>query len=141
MGITKLLSGVHTVRETEASRFFQRHLNDPDIVTIWNHETQNWILAYWVDKDKGFVDEIDDLGPNFEMMTRDFVKSLEATRQTTHVREHKEKILRNAKRRMFKECEKVQADQERWDWLRKKTKDKCVVPFSMGGGKTTGGMV
>jgi hypothetical protein len=129
MGITKLRADKHRVVETSVAHFFRRHLNDPDILTFWNVETGQWVLAYWLHKDQGLVDEIDDLGPAFGEVTSEFVQSLERCRKTYTKEDLRTRYLRGLKQQEHQWDEALYQDQERWDWLRKRTKDKAIVPY------------
>jgi hypothetical protein len=106
-------------------------LNDPDIITFFNHQTGQWVLAYWLHKDTGIVDEIDDLGPGFEEVTPEFVQSLERSRNYYNKEDLKKKYILQAKRQARRENEEIYADQERWDWCRKRTRDKVIVPYAI----------
>jgi len=134
MGITKLRRGVHFIRDTEAAKYLRRHLNDPDLITFFNAETGQYVLAYWVNRDRAIVDEIDDLGPNFEVMTHEFIRSLEESRRGTDPKELKRKLLRNAKRRTGRELERLEEHNDQYDWMKKRTADKAPLPYMYGGG-------
>ena len=42
----------------------------------------------------------------------------------------KKRILSRERTRLRLETEKVLEDQERWDWLKKKTKDTLPIPYA-----------
>lgn len=119
----------HVVRRTEVGNYLSRHLKDPDIITIWNEQTQNWMLGHWVDKDKGYFNDIDDLGPHFEEVTREFVLSLERTRHPTDWKRQKARLLLKERREMQSQEADIYESQERYNWLKKRTADKAPIPY------------
>jgi hypothetical protein len=129
MGITKLRADIHRVVETPIAHFFRRHLNDPEIITFFNHETGQWVLAYWLHRDRRIVDEIDDLGDHFQEVTPEFVQSLERSRNFYNKDDLKKKYILQSRRQAEKLDADIYQDQERWDWMRKRTKEKAIVPY------------
>lgn len=48
----------HLIRDTELSRFLQRHLNEPRMLTYFHVETKRWVVACWVRKEWGLMKEL-----------------------------------------------------------------------------------
>lgn len=130
MSLTVLNPQVHLVKDTSTARFFRRKLHEPDVVTFWNAETGMWILAFWVHKGKRIVEEIEDLGPNCEAVTPEFVNMIVQCYGPVDFSKKKKHILSRQKDRIRSQIDGILADQERWDWLKKKTKDKTSIPYA-----------
>lgn len=120
MGIMKIREAVHKIRETEFVRVLRRRLNDPDLITYFNMETGLWVLAYWLSKTDRTVDEIEDLGPNLELATRDLADELERCRQATNFNGIKQKLIakKRAKHRRF--CDDMEKSKDERSWLHKR---------------------
>lgn len=119
MGPTQLDRSKHILRETSQVRDLRRMLDDPDLVTFFNVETGQWILAYWLDKSKGRVDEIDDLGPNFELLTRSFVESLRQSRRATDFKDLKRGLQRAARTKHLQWQDEMEEQQDHGDYFRR----------------------
>lgn len=130
MDLTWIDSEKHFIRETEASRFFQRHLNDPGMLTFFNTETQQWILAYWVHKGKGIVAEIEDLGKDFELLDRKLQKEITSCYGPCDMSVVRKRLLDTAQRQEQAKNDELCESQETWDWCKKKMGDsKKAIPF------------
>lgn len=130
MSLTVLNPRVHLAKETATARFFRRRLNEPDVMTFWNSVTGQWILAFWVHKGKRIVEEVEDLGPNCELVTPDFVNMIVQSFGPVDFGKKKKRLLSRHKDSLRRQNEAVAQDQERWDWLKKKTKDKLPIPYA-----------
>lgn len=139
MSLTVLNPKVHLVKDTSTARFFRRKLNEPDVMTFWHVETGNWILAFWVHKGKRIVEELEDLGPQCQAVTPEFVNMIVSCYGPVDFRKKKKAILSRQKSRIRKQTEDILAYQEKWDWLKKRTKDTVPIPYAystpMSGGK------
>jgi len=129
MGTLKLKRGVHLVRETWVSTFFRNKLRDPKIVTYFNRDTGQWVLATWLNKDQGLVTEIDDLGPNFEGMTREFVNSIGMYYTKEILAGIRAKMISQWYAKKRAEEDRAGVHKEQYDWMAKRTKDKVVAPL------------
>lgn len=130
MSLTVLNPRVHLVKDTSAARFFRRRLNEPDVLTFWHSETGNWILAFWIHRGKKIVEEIEDLGPNCEAVTPKFVEMILAGYGAVNFAQKKKRLLSRKRENIRKQNEAIAEDQERWNWLKKKTKDKLPIPYA-----------
>lgn len=139
MSLTVLNPQIHLVKDTSTARFFRRKLNEPDVMTFWHSETGNWILAFWVHKGKRIVEELEDLGPQCQAVTPEFVNMIVSCYGPVDFRKKKKAILSRQKSRIRKQTEDILAYQEKWDWLKKRTKDTVPIPYAystpMSGGK------
>jgi hypothetical protein len=139
MSVTVLDPRVHLVKETSASRFFRRRLSEPDTLTFWNASTGQWVLAFWVHRGKRIVEELEDLGPNCEGVTPEFVEAITSCYGPVDFKKKKKRILSRNQDNIRKQNETIAEEQEKWDWLKKKTKDKLPIPYAfstpMSGGE------
>ena len=126
--LTFIQPSKHVVKDTPASRMFRRHLKFDDIFTFWNAETGEWILAYWVDKRRHLCDEMEDLGMSFEKVTPDLTQMIITCWKRINWGVKKSRIVSKEKDRIRKETEKIQEEQKRWDWAKKKLVDKGLRP-------------
>ena len=133
MSLTVLDPKIHLVKDTPASKFFSRKLNEPDVVTFWSSETGMWVLAFWVHRPKHIVEELEDLGPSFEYLTPTFVKMIVQAYGPVDFGKKKKHILSRNRDRLRKMDDEVLANQDRWNWLRKRTKDDMALPYAFGG--------
>ncbi len=141
MSLTILNPNVHLVKETPASRFFQRRLNSPDPMTFWSSQTGQWILALWIHRPKHIVEEIEDLGPAFEYLTPTFVKMIVRAYGPVDFGKKKKLILSRHLDRLRKMDDTVLEDQDRWNWLRKRTKDEMALPYAFDASMSGGGVL
>ncbi len=130
MSITVLNPRVHLVKDTAAARFFRRRLSEPDVMTFWNSQTGMWVLAFWMHKGKRIVEELEDLGPNCEAVTPAFVDMIVGAYGPVDFSKKKKRILSRNLTAIRRQNEAIIQDQERWDWLRKKTKDTLPIPYA-----------
>lgn len=130
MALTVLDPQVHLVKDTSTARFFRRRLSEPDVMTFWHSETGMWVLAFWVHKGQRIVEELEDLGPNCEVVTPDFVNMIVKAYGPVDFSKKKKRILSRERSRVGRQTEAVIQDQERWNWLKKKTKDKLPIPYA-----------
>lgn len=139
MSLTVLNPSIHLVKETGVSRFFQRRLHSKDPMTFWHSQTGMWILALWIHRGKRIVEELEDLGPNCEAVTPAFVKMIVDAYGPVDFRKKKKALLSRQKSRIRKQTEDILAYQEKWDWLKKRTKETAPIPYAystpMSGGK------
>lgn len=130
MSLTVLNPRVHLVKDTAAARFFKRRLRESDVMTFWSSDTGQWILGFWVHKGKKIVEELEDLGPNCEAVTPSFVDMIVGAYGPVDFKKKKKRILSRERLRIRRQTEAILEDQERWDWLKKKTKDKLPIPYA-----------
>lgn len=139
MSLTVLNPQVHLVKDTSTARFFRRKLHEPDVLTFWHSQTGMWILAFWVHKGKRIVEELEDLGPNCEAVTPGFVRMIVDAYGPVDFGKKKRAILSRQKSRIRKQTEDIVEYQEKWEWLKKRTKEKAPIPYAystpMSGGK------
>lgn len=128
--MTFLRPDVHVVRDTYHAKVFRRRLNCPDIVTFFSLETGMWILAYWINRRLRMVDEIEDLGSNFELITKELVQQIVQCWGTIDWGAKKERILSKFRDRERKQTDSLMEQQERWDWLKKRMDKPVPYAFS-----------
>jgi hypothetical protein len=129
VSVTVLRPDIHLVKDTPASKFFRRQLRDPDILTFWCQPTGMWVLAYWLSRSKRIVDEMEDLGANFELMTDDLVNMLVSCYGSVDLKRTKKRLLSKNADRIRKQNDDIYESQERWDWLKRKTSHKSPIPY------------
>lgn len=130
MGIFRMRAGEHVVRDTPFADFLRRHLNDPNLFTGFNLKERRWFLGLWVRKDEGLAQDIDDLGADLELATRELVKMLERTREGVTKDDLKRSVVLAEKKGLEFETQAAQEFQEAADWLQKKSGSN--VPVLMG---------
>lgn len=128
--LTYLSPDRHHVRETEFVRFLRSHLNDPDLITYFNRDTGEYVLAYWVYKDKGVVSDVEPLGPNMEGATRQLVQDLSMTRGPTDWAALKKGYLEKDRAAHRKQQELLEEHKDQYDYLKRKTGRQ--VPYMVG---------
>ena len=121
MPCTVITPEKHVVKDTPVARFFRRALGVEDIITFYHMETGQWILAYWVNKLGNIVDEIDDLGTHFELVTPEFVDMVRSGWGGINWAEKKKWFLAKHKEKITKDNEASIQDQDRWDWAKKRS--------------------
>lgn len=133
--LTVINPSKHVVKDTPTAKLFRRKLNFPDMLTFWNGETGEWILAYWVSKKQHLVDEMEDLGMAFEKVTPDFVKMIVTCWKTVNWKVKKERLLSKEKTRVRKESESIVDQQERYDWAKKRLENRGMrpIPYAFSG--------
>lgn len=112
---------VHAMRETPTARVFRRKLKCPDIFTFFSFETGQWILAYWVKKRVRMMDEIEDLGPNFESVTPQLVQQIVSCWGPIDWRAKKKRLISSHNDRKRKQMDEMMDSQDKYTWLQKKT--------------------
>lgn len=130
MALTVLNPRVHLAKETATARFFRRRLNEPDVMTFWHSETGQWVLAFWVHRGKRIVEEVEDLGPNCEAVTPDFVNMIVRSYGAVDYGKKKKMLLSRHSDNIRRQNEAIAEEQERWNWLKKRTKDKLPIPYA-----------
>lgn len=118
----------HVVRDSPTARLFRRKLNSPNIFTFWNGETGEFILAYWVDERRRLCDEMEDLGMGFEKVTPELVQMIVTCWKPINWKEKKSRLISKEKDRVRKEVEKIQEEQSRWDWAKKRMTARGLKP-------------
>lgn len=129
MGTLEFNSKKHWVRDTEVARYFQQQLKTDNVVTFWNDETGQWVLGTWINKDKGLMGEIDDLGPNFEMVTREFANSIGRVYTRDVLRVARQRLIDQWKRQKAREEEKSFDHTDKFEFMRKRNRDRSVSPL------------
>ena len=119
----------HVVKDTPTAKLFRRRLNFPDIITFWNGETGEWILAYWVSKQRRLVDEMEDLGMAFEKVTPELVQMIVMCWKPVNWKAKKQRLVSKEKDRIRNEVDKIQEEQRRWDWSKKRMADRGLKPL------------
>ncbi len=118
--MTFLTPSVHVVKETPTAKLFRRKLKCQDILTFFSLETGQWILAYYVHKKIGMVDEIEDLGTNFELVTPVLVQQICACWGPIDWKAKKQRILSMARAKQRKKDDELVETQNRFDWAKKR---------------------
>ena len=121
MGPFTIRLGEHVIRETDFVRHLRCRLRDPSLFTAYNTETQQWFLAYWINKDRGLANDVDDLGPNMEFATGKLVKQLERSRDGVTANDIKKRFCSAVRRGWEVETEEAQERHEVQDWVQKKS--------------------
>ena len=120
----------HIPKETEIGRFFQRELKCPQMITLWDRTRDMWVLAHWLDPSQTIVEEIEDLGPNFEAVTRDFVSMIRAGWGVgIDWGSHKKRLLSRQKDKLNKQTEEIRESQEEWDWVKRQQRARGHNPL------------
>ena len=130
MGIFQMRAGEHVVRETPFAAFLRRHLNDPNLFTGYNLKEKRWFLGLWVRRDRGLAQDIDDLGADLELASRDLVKMLERTRDGVTKDDLRRSVIAADRKGIEFERNAAQEFQEVQDWLQKRSGSN--VPVLMG---------
>lgn len=140
--LTIIQSDRHVVKDTPTAKMFRRRLRFSDIFTFWNAETGEWILAYWVEKRRRICEEMEDLGMAFEKVTPDLVDMIVTCWKPVNWKVKKARLVSKERDRVRNEIEKIQEEQKRWDWAKKKLADCGLRPLPFAFSSTmTGGEV
>lgn len=115
--MTFLRSDVHAVRETPPARLFRRKLKCPDIFTFFSLETGQWILAYWVNKRMRMLDEIEDLGSHFELVTPKLVQQIANCWGPIDWGAKKKRLMSAHNDRERKKADDAAVSQDKYTWL------------------------
>ena len=121
MGPFTIRPGEHVIRETDFVRHLRCRLRDPSLFTAYNTETQQWFLAYWINKDRGLANDVDDLGPNMEFATGKLVKQLEKSRDGVTANDIKKRFENAVRCGWEVEIEEAKERHEVQDWVQKKS--------------------
>lgn len=119
----------HVVKDTPTAKMFRRRLRFEDIFTFWSGETGQWILAYWVEKRRNLCEEIEDLGMAFEKVTPDLTHMIVTCWKPVNWKVKKQRLISKERDRVRNEIDKIQEEQRRWDWAKKKMSDKGLAPI------------
>jgi hypothetical protein len=119
----------HLVKDTPAARLFRRKLQFPDIITFWNAETGEWVLAYYVHEGRHLVEEMEDLGMSFEKITPEFIRMIVECWKPVDWKVKKQRLISKERDRVRNEVDKIREDQNRWDWAKKRLTDKGLRPI------------
>jgi hypothetical protein len=134
---TKIDPRIHFVRDTPASRFFRRRLRDSKMMTFFNAETGQWILGCWLDEKRRWVEEFEDLGANCELLEGEAGEALTSMILTGYGGidwgKHRKRILGKWRDWERKQLERAEESRDHWEYLKKKTADKCIMPFAFSG--------
>jgi len=130
MAMFQMQRDVHVVRDTEFSRFLQRHLRDETLFTAYNMQEKRWFLAYWVRKDTAIAYDIDDLGVNMELADKRLVQQLERARDGVTKSDMKKELIRNEMAGIEIETRAAEEFQEIQNWTQKKS--GSPVPALLG---------
>lgn len=121
MGTFTIRRGEHKIIETDFVRYLRRQLRDESLFTAYNVETGRWFLAYWINRDRGLANDVDDLGPNMEFATRTLVKQLERSRAGVTAKDIKQRFDRAVRTGWELETQEAQERQELQNWVQKKS--------------------
>ena len=121
MGPFTVRPGEHVIRDTDFVRHLRQRLRDDSLFTAYNTETGQWFLAYWINKDRGLANDVDDLGPNMEFATGRLVKQLEQSRVGVTATDIKKRFERAVRRGWEVETEEAKERHEVQDWVQKKS--------------------
>ncbi|MHC4511295.1 MAG: hypothetical protein ACYTAO_20490 [Planctomycetota bacterium] len=121
MGPFTIRRDEHRIIETDFVRHLRRTLRDDSLFTALNVQTGQWFLAYWINKDRGLANDVDDLGPNMEFATRKLVNQLECSRAGVTAEDIKKRFERAVRTGWQIETEEAQERREVQDWVQKKS--------------------
>jgi hypothetical protein len=127
--LTFIQPSKHVVKDTPVAKLFRRRLKFDDIITFWSGDTGEWILAYWVCKKKHLVDEMEDLGMAFEKATPELIQQVVTCWKTVDWRAKKKRLVSKERDRIRNENERIQEEQRRWDWAKRKMAAKGLKPL------------
>ncbi len=132
MSLTAIQPTKHVVRDTPTSKLFRRKLGFDDIITFWSMETGEWILAYWVNRRIGLVEEMEDLGMAFEKVTPELIDMICTCWKQVDWGEKKRRLLSRERDRTRKMNDDLAEQQRRWDWAKKRMSErgKNPVPYA-----------
>lgn len=127
--LTTINPNKHVVKDTSTARLFRKRLNFPDIFTFWNGETGEFVLAYWVCKRRHLCDEMEDLGMAFEKVTPELIQMIVTCWKTVNWKAKKVRLVSKENDRIRNEVDRIQEEQRRWDWAKKKLADRGHKPL------------
>ena len=130
MGIFRMRAGEHQVRDTEFGRYVRKQLRDPNLFTGYNTIEKRWFLGLWIRKDQGVAQDIDDLGAEMELATRELVRMLERSRDGVTTDDLKRSVVAAEKRGLDFERQECEEFQNMQNWVQKRS--GSPVPVLMG---------
>jgi hypothetical protein len=130
VGIVTLKRGKQRLQDLDLTRFLRKELNDPELLTFWDVDTQQWVLAYWVHKDQGVVNVIEHLGTDLSYVDRAWVKNLKASKAGLTCAEIKDRLITSAKAQYAAEQAELEEYNAVQDWVQKKS--GSPVPVLLG---------
>ena len=87
---------VHLIRDTDAGRFLRRDLNERDLITIWDTNQSRWIVCLWTSREKGIVEDLEDLPGTFEtgpILHPAMVRKMRINHRPPDYEAHKRRII------------------------------------------------
>lgn len=130
MSLTQIDPEVHVLKDTPTARLFRRVLKCSDVVTFFHTQTGQWVLGYWVHQGSRLVDEMEDLGPNFEYVNDRMVSDIRDCWKRVDWAAKKKQILGRERDRRRRQAEDQCEDQERWAWMKGRTAEKAPMPYT-----------
>jgi len=130
----------HVVMETPTAKLFRKRLKFDDVFTYFNRETGQWVLAYWLNKRARLADEVEDLGPGFEVVSPSFIDQIVQCWGHVDWKAKKARLLSQERTKLRRESEAISEQQERFDWLKKKLIDKTTIPYAFDAHISGGGV-
>ncbi len=127
--MTFLKPSVHVVKETPAAKLFRRRVHCPDILTFFSLETGQWILAYWISRKIRLVDEIEDLGANFELLNSELVNQISHCWGPVDWKAKKNRLISKLRDQERERDDTIVEHQERYNWLKEKMKRPIPYAF------------
>jgi len=121
MGIFPIDRAEHRIIETDFVRHLRRRLRDNSLFTAYNTQTKRWFLAYWINRDRGLANDVDDLGSNMEFATAKLVKQLERSRSGVTAKDIKRRFERAVRTGWEVETQEAQERQELQNWVQKRS--------------------
>ncbi len=118
--MTYLRPDVHWIKDTPTARLFRRKLKEPGVITFFSLETGQWILAYYIQRSVGLVDEVEDLGTNLELVTPELVQQICQCWGKIDWKAKKQRLLFKERSRIRKKDDDLIEEQARFDWAKKK---------------------
>lgn len=138
--LTTIQPDRHVVKETPTAKLFRRRLHFEDLFTFWNAETGEWILAYWICKRQRLCEEMEDLGMAFEKVTPDLINMIVTCWKTVDWKVKKARLVSKERTRVRLEVEKIQEQQEQWNWAKRQLISRGLrpLPFAFSSPMTGG---
>lgn len=127
--MTFIRPSTHVVRDTFVAKMFRNRLRCPDIITFFSLDTGQWILAYWIEKRINMVDEVEDLGMAFELVTPELVKQIVQCWKPVNWKDKKRRLLARNRDKIQQGKDNQCEDQDRYDWLKKRMKKPVPYAF------------
>ena len=121
---------IHVMKETTTSKMFRRRLKCPDIFTFFSLETGQWILAYWIKKSAHLIDEIEDLGTNFELVTPALIHQIVSCWGPIDWKAKKKRLISKYRDQERTRVEGLRDHQDKYDWLKRRMQAPIPYAFS-----------